>query len=484
VEKKYEELLRLYKKDKKAAIDYARFESEDLLAFERAEKILKTTILDWRPNDSDGLLLLGDNYLNWADDSADLAFRAEKLEGARKSFAALIRINGRKNAYLGRMLRYFVRTDNMKQVLPLKAYFLSKGKPVVDSIVYSELGSYLIDANRKDDVRSILLLGVKKDPKLPDNHYELARYYRATGNKEEEAKALRNAELTFKAYPSLNRKRLMNLIDTLNWLGDHAYATREFLDAEGKYSEATKLYEDAVANKRIDVSARFGEIYANLGDIYYYDRAQYQTALDFYEKAENNLYSTPETAYKRGYVRYREKAYKAALAYFYQATRDFTVTDNLLFSLANTLFYREDYSAASGYYIQLRDKMRDEIDRIQYQDPQNRPDQSRIVRLLMDVSNNLGVALYHLANRSGDASRRAEALATFTESMRLYDVMNRDQTTMIRPKSANLAFLNFDGILHPTRLFVPQIAPDISRDLVDSDEKIANDAQNYIGKTQ
>lgn len=499
VEKKYEELLHpakadgslnysKYVKDKKAALDYARFESEDLLAFEQAEKILKSTVLDWWPNDADGRLLYGDNALSWADDSGDEAFRAEKLEVARKSFAALIRINGRKNAYLGRMLRYFVRTDNMKQTLILKSYFLSKKKPVVDSIVYAELGAYLIDANRKDDVRSILLLGVNKDPRLPDNHYELARYYRATGNKEEEAKALRNAERTFEAYPSLNRRRLMDYIDTLGWLGDQELTLQREgnlpVKADEYYDKAIKAYERGLDQRLIQPSARFGELYAKKADFYYSYAMQYETAFKFYQDAERNKYSTPETAYKRGWIRYDGKDYKTALGFFYQASGDFTVTDNLLFAMANALYYREDYSAASGYYLQLRKKMRDEIDRIQYQDPQNRPDQSRIVRLLMDVSNNLGVSLYHLANRSGDASRRSEALACFTESMRLYDVMNRDQTTMLRPKSANLAFLNFDGILHPTRGFVPLIAPVISRDLVDSDEKVQLDAQNYAGKKQ
>jgi tetratricopeptide (TPR) repeat protein len=280
----------------------------------------------------------------------------------------------------------------------------------------------------------------------------------------------------------LSRKRLMAYIDTLNWSGDHAYAAKRFLDAEEFYNSAIKAYTDALDKKRIEVSGRFGEIYANLADIYYYDRAQYETAFSFYQEAEQNEYTTPETAYKRGFIKYREAAYKDALVFFYQASGDFTVTDNLLLSLANTLYYRMDYSAASGYYLQLRNAMRDEIDRALYKEPQDRPDESRLVRLLMSASNNLGVSLYYLANRGGDASRRAEAMASFTESLRLYDVMNRDQSTMLRPQGANLAFLNLDGILHPSRLFVPQIYPDISRDLVDSDEKIARDAALYVGK--
>jgi hypothetical protein len=52
---------------------------------------------------------------------------------------------------------------------------------------------------------------------------------------------------------------------------------------------------------------------------------------------------------------------------------------------------------------------------------------------------------------------------------------------MIRAKQANLAYLNLDGVLHPSKSFVPQIYPGIARDIVDTDERMAIDALLYSG---
>jgi tetratricopeptide (TPR) repeat protein len=481
-EKKYQELLKRYKKDKQAALEYAGFESKTLLAFEKAEKILQTTVLYWKPQDPDGLLLLGDNYLDWAEESEDQAQRQDLWEKARKSFAALVRMYGRKDLYMGRMLLYFIRVDKMKEVIPLKDYYANTKGPKLDSAIYAELGGYLMDKGDLEEVQTLLALGVKKDPSLPDNHYQLSRYYRAHSNLQEERKALARAVRGYESMPSLNRKRLMAYIDSLNWSGDWSYKNKEYLDAQAFYEKAIGVYEDSLRKRRFDASGRFGEIYSNLGDIYYYDRSDFENAFSLYQAAERNGYSTSDTAYKRGYVRYRGADYKSALAYFYQASGDFKVTDNLLLAMANTLYYREDYSAASAYYLQLARAMQDGIDRIQYMDPQDKPDQSLLVRTLLIAQNNMGVCSFRIAARSGNAAKRAEAMLNFSESMRLFDVMNRDQETMLRPLGANLSFLNMDGILHPSSSFIPQIYPDISKDLVDSDEKIAQDAQIYVGK--
>jgi hypothetical protein len=69
----------------------------------------------------------------------------------------------------------------------------------------------------------------------------------------------------------------------------------------------------------------------------------------------------------------------------------------------------------------------------------------------MMTRNNLGAALYRVAERMGDAGRRADAMAEFTESARLFDSLARDQRTMLRPDSKNLGFLNLDFVLHPLR---------------------------------
>jgi tetratricopeptide (TPR) repeat protein len=480
-EKKYQEILSRYGREKKAAMEYARLESEVLLDYAKAESVLKRTILNWRPKDADALLLHGDNYLAWSDDTADTARRAELLEAARKAYASLVRMYGRKDLYMGRMLLYFIRADKLSEVLPLREWLLKEKDAKVDARVYGELGGYLIDRGQLEGVQVILKTGLKRDQSDPDLHYQLARLFRATAVHEEERKALAKALEAYDAKPALTKNQVAARIDVLHWSGQWRFKAAQYLEAEFYYFKAIQAYEAALAKRYVEPGPRFGEIYAGLGDVHYYDRNDLSTAFDLYQEAARNGYSTRETAYKRGYVNYRRGQYAQALDFLYEASLEASEEDNLLYAMANSFYRREDFAAAAGYYERLVQRMNDEIDRFAYQDVQDRPQQRRVVNLLMVASNNLGVALYRLSLRLGDSSRRSQAMAQLSESARLYDALTRDQKTMIRDKQANLAYLNLDGILHPSRAFVPQIYAGISRDLVDTDEQIAIDAMLYSG---
>lgn len=140
-----------------------------------------------------------------------------------------------------------------------------------------------------------------------------------------------------------------------------------------------------------------------------------------------------------------------ALLFFHRAALDRDPSPYLLWALANSLFERGDYAAAQGYFSMLVDKMQFELSTMSLVEPQNRPSHQEIVELLMMATNNLGAALIRVAERSGDSSRRARAMVSFTESSRLFDALVRDQTTMLRPEQKNLGFLNLDFILHPQR---------------------------------
>ncbi len=489
-EKKYEEILSRYPRDKRAAMEYARMESEVLLDYSKAEAVLKRTILDWSPKDADAILLSGDNYLAWADDLPAGAERDARLESARKAYASLVRMKGRKDAYMGRMARYFIRADKLKEILPIKEYLLSEKKAKVDALVYAELGGYLIDRELLDGVQPLLMAGASRDPALPETHYQLARFFRATGVREEERKAIMKAIASYDALPALTKRRAAERIDALHWAGRwHFENWREtrfsdedsFAKASDFYVKAIEAYEDALDKRFVRPEARFGAIYAGLADIHYYDKEDLSRAYGLYDKAERNGYSSRDTDYRRGYIDYRRGDFATALEHFYSASVGAREEDNLLYAMANALFRREDFAASAGYYERVSRRMQDEIDRFVFEDPQDRPQQRRVVLLLMTARNNLGVSLYRLSSRLGDASRRSKAMAELSESARLFDVMNRDQDTMIRAKQANLAYLNLDGVLHPSRSFVPQIYPGIPRDIVDTDEQAAVNAMLYYG---
>jgi tetratricopeptide (TPR) repeat protein len=118
----YRNLLIRYNHDKEAGLRYAEMELYDRGNYRQAEEAVRREVLDYHINDSDGMLLLGDIALEWGTDQRIDA----KLEEARETYATLIQTYGVQDTYLARMMRYFIRKDNLREVLPLKSHFMAQ----------------------------------------------------------------------------------------------------------------------------------------------------------------------------------------------------------------------------------------------------------------------------------------------------------------------------------------------------------------------
>ncbi|UKI54097.1 MAG: hypothetical protein L6V86_03525 [Treponema sp.] len=114
----YRNILYCFDFDKTAGLEFAEMEYKDLANYEKAEQILLRDVLDHHINDADGILMLGDNYLEWAEEK-----NPEKYDEALKRYAELVQLYGPTDKYMARMLRYYIRTDNLKDVLNLKERF-------------------------------------------------------------------------------------------------------------------------------------------------------------------------------------------------------------------------------------------------------------------------------------------------------------------------------------------------------------------------
>ena len=208
-------------------------------------------------------------------------------------------------------------------------------------------------------------------------------------------------------------------------------------------------------------------MYYNLGDIYYYVDNNLDTAKYLYGKAKQNLYESVDLNYKVGYIDYLKKTnnFKDALLKFASVLGEDPENRNALYAMATTLYYRDDYSAAQGYYLQLLDKLENERNNLPIIDPYNNPEHRALIEYLVRVYNNLGVTLYKLSMRTGDTRKYTDALVDLTRSSEFYDILARNQTTMIRTKTKNLAFLNQDALLHPKSNFIPQVYWRLQKDL-------------------
>jgi len=463
----YERLLSRWPKEERAAMDYATMEM-DLLSFDTAEKVLQTHILSRDYFDKDALLLSARNLLAWADfeeqgyDPPDPAEVDGLYEKARLQLATLMERHGRSDGYLELMLLYLMRTerssgsDKSEDVTPLAKYFVENERSAWAASTLAELADYLLDRDETEYVNRILLRAVDRDGTVPEAHAAMARWNRRSGFPNEELKALEFAARFYAeadARSGLAPKRVKGYIESMMRLGELRREDGRSLDAEEAFNIAIDRYERALSSRQLRRDARFGRAYSLLADMYYAERMDFDGALALYAKAEANGFTSPETDYRRGYIHYLSPKDdgSAALGFFYRAGLDLDPSPYLQWATANALYRRDDYFAAQGYLSTLADRLQFELDTITLPSPQTKPSHAEVVELLMMTRNNLGAALYRVAERMGDTKRRAEAMVEFTESAKLYDSLARDQMSMARPESKNLGFLNLDFILHPQR---------------------------------
>ena len=442
-EGKYASLIERHPHERAGILAWARLE-RDQLKYEEAVQVLKgvpqplarvapteaargkSGLLSWDYYNKDGLLLLGDVYLDWGDEDS------AKFEDARRAYATLIQHYGYSDLYLERMLLYFIRSDgalgpdgkardNLSDILALKQRFLARKTNPLSSSTMAELGGYLLDRNLLDDVRMILLAAAKKAPALPEAHYQLVRYFRRAGMQDEERVALDNAVKTFAAQSGLTPRRTAMYLDSLIWRGDYRVAAREWIGAEQDFTTAATLYEQALELRRVKKEARFGEAYAGLAAVAFWQRDDLDSALSLLERAADSGYDTADTRYERGYILYEKARFADSLEQFYLAGKDGTESPYLGFAFGTALYERGDYLSAEAYFRRVAEAMNEELTQFNLFQPDQRPSQAEILELLMKADNNLGASLLRSAALVGDARRRGVAAASLSESSHLHD---------------------------------------------------------------
>jgi len=473
-EEKYDLLLRNYPRDKKGVLDYAGMESRVLRNYEKADRLIRREILDYKPDDKDGLLALGDNHLAWGE------IDPARYEDARSAYARLMGVYGRRDEYLERMLLYFIRTDQLAEVLPLQTHFLSSQKRKIAGASLAELGGFLLDKktaepdgvpdpslSKIDNIRSLLREAIRRDPEHPESFYHLARYFETFGSPAEEQSAISYAIEAFAKAPELSARRVAYRVDSHRRSARLYVAEKEFLLAQERLGEGIRLYEDAVRRRLLGTKPEFGRLYADLGDIEYFTSGDLNTAVMNYRRAEELGWAPPEIRYRIGYAAYAQDNWAEAAESFFSAAADLSLNRRLLFSLGNVFFRRGDLNAAQGYYNRLLDLLETERSRFPVLLPNEKPEHNELAERIMRARNNLGVTLEELTDRTGDVRYRSRALALYAESARAWDALSRDPQSMVRSSSTNLAFLNTRGSLYPDRRFEAQIFAEIDKDVLE-----------------
>ncbi|UTC74211.1 tetratricopeptide repeat protein [Treponema sp. OMZ 792] len=476
----YERLLSDFNHDRQGGIEYSDMLSTDLRNYEKAEKVLKRGVLDYHINDQNALLALGDIYLDWADEDTT------KYEDARKTYVSLINLYGAKDIFSGRMMRYFIRTDNLAEVLPLKEHFLNKKLPDEDLI---ELSGYLLEKRYEpkptdsenligkiEDLRELLEKSIKKRPDSPEANYNMGKFFLHNQKNEAAKDYLANAINLYEDSIKMTPKRTIRQMDAMRLYGELIAGDKMYNDAQEVYARALAKYETYTAQKGIYPSPVVGKLYANYGDISYFIAGDYDEALDAYEHAVRELNNSPSIQYKMGYIHYQKENYSDAMKAMTLAYSEKPNDRNLLYGFGNVLFKYTNYFAAQAYYERLMELLEAEKIRKGIIFPQTRVDHAEFVEDYMHTSNNLAVVLNRIAVQNGDSNKNGRALSLFGESTRAWDALNRNPETMIRAKTINLAYANIQNMVKPRSAFVPEIYSDIPKTL--ENEKILQQTED------
>ena len=471
-EQMYKATLRFFNQDKLAGIKYAEMELYDLANYEKAENITLREILDHHINDSDGLLLLGDVYLEWATEKDPT-----KFEEAKTRYAELIQLYGETDLYMSRMMRYFIRTENLLRVLELKERFMPKEKSL-NAQDWTELSGFLLDKlygplpaseeylrDKIEDVKELLVRAVKADEKNPTALYNLSRYYVNMKNNMKAKSTLEHAINAFNNLDVVKKKDVYNQIDSYRLLGEEYIREKEYLKAQEVLTQGISNYISAHELSGLKGTEKIGKLYTDMGDINYFITGDLDNALQNYKDSIETFYDTPQIRYKIGYIQYGKKNYSEALGSFMKSGELYADDPNLLLAMGNTLSLRNDNFAAQGYYDQLLEYLDNKRVQKGLLFPQVRSDEAQIVDMYLKASNNLGVTMFRLAKRTGNSNLNAKAIVHFQESMRAWDSMTRNQQSMVRLGGSNLAEQNIQYVTHPVPNFEPAIYTDIPRTL-------------------
>ena len=471
-EQMYKNILYCFNHDKTGGLEYAAMELNDLANYEKVENILLRQVLDFHVNDQDGILLLGDNYLEWATEKD-----SSKFDDARRCYSDLIQLYGNNSSkmdlFSSRMMRYFIRTDNLLEVLTLKERFYPRKKSL-SAEDWTDLSGYLLEKlygplapadeylrSKIEDVKDMLVTAVKADSSNPVAHYNIAKYYINTNNSFYAKSSLNNAINAFEKTESHKRKDIYRFIDSYRLLGEEYTQEADYLKAMESYTSGISLFTNENIGRGLEGNSDIGKLYSDYGDIEYFVAGNMDGALESYQDAIDNDYDRGEIRYKIGFIQYGKKNYSDAIGSFMKASEDFSDDPNLLLAMGNTLSLKNDNYVAQSYYQRLLNQLNAEKEQKGILFPQVRKDEAEVVDKFLKVSNNLGVTLYRLARRTGNSAMNAQAMVNFQNSLRAWDSMTRNQQSMTRLGGSNLAEQNIKYVIHPTPEYEPAIYTEI-----------------------
>ena len=341
---------------------------------------------------------------------------------------------GLLNLYIERdkfpqVLRIYVdlREKKMMHKIPspllgkLSYYFLKKS-PTDDSNVRIDHG---IQSERIRDqadnmfpaVRVVLGALQKRDPDYPPLYLHYALFARAQKNVVLMEKYLNTAIEKASARDEI-------YFGALHLLGEYYYHIKEPVKSYKYLNEAIKASLTPAEFTQEDFyfeTENIGRTYAVVGNIFYYffdkvkyragdedgleeqsdeeisQTANYEIALNKYETAIKEGYTSSELNYNLGRIYYMTGMYEKALNQWLNLYDDFTAAPELMYALGNAFYHMKNYDSARAEYLKMISIFEYRADKIPFPDVAM-PEHLKVYQTIASVYNNLG-AVYQVQGR-------------------------------------------------------------------------------------
>lgn len=269
------------------------------------------------------------------------------------------------------------------------------------------------------------------DATVPEIHFQLARYFRISGQFSEEQKALSAADFYFRELDSREQRkpeRLALRIENLVRIGEIQREQGRTSLAESTFQEAKNLFESAKALGLWRGEVEQARLYGYLGDLYFLHAGEWGLALSYYDRAMTLGAITPTQRYRRAVALYQQNKFLEALNQFFllERSREFKKNPNVRYALAASFFRLGNYATAMELYQELYKEIRSVVSRISDWQPQERDQDKELAENYYRVMNNLAAAqFFALAGRDRSHPSFGEVLSLIIEAKGVEDALGR-----------------------------------------------------------
>lgn len=448
-EKKYQLLLQNHWEKpahlKETKLKYAKMLSENLMRYDEActqlheikeGGIVPGTTISFKGigNDADSDFALARVYFLRGDEEN----RMDYYDEAMSQISAYLATPSKKDTYkvITYDLWYLSKIGEKEKISSiLKTQFLAPKKinkfkrAKKDLRIFNDIVSFYLDHRHPNEPLPQLMKLLESDfPEDPELNWHRSRQHRLSTRYDLERKSLNRTLNILQVTPFHTPRELRIDILATARIGELNYEENFIFEAKNRLVNAIQNYEALLERGILQPDSEYGKMYANLGNLFYYNAGNLDAAFLAFVQAEDNKYKSHEMDYKQGFINYWRGDYKKAKQEFYYVLEQVPDNNNAIFAMANAMLEDFNLSHAQSHFVRYIHNLSQTIPGFGSNIDPQRKDQAAILSNLEAAHNNLGITLYRQFERTSDVEKRDKAMLAFTRSLEYFNLLGRKDT--------------------------------------------------------